>query len=317
MSRNVEDAIVLCRSIEQNIGRVIVGKETTIRLIMIALTAGGHLLIEDVPGIGKTTMVRALARSLDLQFSRIQFTPDVMPSDVTGYNIFNPTTGEFEFRPGAIMTQILLADEINRTSPKTQSALLEAMQENQVTVDRRTYHLPRPFIVLATQNPIEQQGTYILPEAQLDRFMMQITLGYPSFEEEINILDRFSEDEPMETLQPVASAEDVIWLQETARKTYVSEPIKQYISHLAQKTRSHRDVELGISPRATLMLLQAAKARALLEGRGFVVPDDVQQLFQPVLQHRLLIRAEGRVQGIDSAQILEVVLRQVPVPTRQ
>jgi MoxR-like ATPase len=236
MSRNVEDAIVLCRSIEQNIGRVIVGKETTIRLIMITLTAGGHLLIEDVPGIGKTTMVRALARSLDLQFSRIQFTPDVMPSDVTGYNIFNPTTGEFEFRPGAIMTQILLADEINRTSPKTQSALLEAMQENQVTVDRRTYHLPRPFIVLATQNPIEQQGTYILPEAQLDRFMMQITLGYPSFEEEINILDRFSEDEPMETLQPVASAEDVIWLQETARKIYVSEPIKQYISHLAQKT---------------------------------------------------------------------------------
>jgi MoxR-like ATPase len=215
------------------------------------------------------------------------------------------------------MTQILLADEINRTSPKTQSALLEAMQENQVTVDRRTYHLPRPFIVLATQNPIEQQGTYILPEAQLDRFMMQITLGYPSFEEEINILDRFSEDEPMETLQSVASAEDVIWLQETARKIYVSEPIKQYISHLAQKTRSHRDVELGISPRATLMLLQAAKARALLEGRGFVVPDDVQQLFQPVLQHRLLIRAEGRVQGIDSAQILEVVLRQVPVPTRQ
>jgi MoxR-like ATPase len=317
MSRNVEDAIVLCRSIEQNIGRVIVGKETTIRLIMITLTAGGHLLIEDVPGIGKTTMVRALARSLDLQFSRIQFTPDVMPSDVTGYNIFNPTTGEFEFRPGAIMTQILLADEINRTSPKTQSALLEAMQENQVTVDRRTYHLPRPFIVLATQNPIEQQGTYILPEAQLDRFMMQITLGYPSFEEEINILDRFSEDEPMETLQPVASAEDVIWLQETARKIYVSEPIQQYISHLAQKTRSHRDVELGISPRATLMLLQAAKARALLEGRGFVVPDDVQQLFQPVLQHRLLIRAEGRVQGIDSAQILEVVLRQVPVPTRQ
>lgn len=317
MSRNVEDAIILCRSIEENIGRVIVGKEATIRLIMIALTAGGHLLIEDVPRIGKTTMVRALARSLDLQFSRIQFTPDVMPSDVTGYNIFNPMTGEFEFRPGAIMTQILLADEINRTSPKTQSALLEAMQENQVTVDRRTYHLPRPFIVLATQNPIEQQGTYILPEAQLDRFMMQITLGYPSFEEEINILDRFSEDEPMEALQPVASAEDVIWLQETARKIYVSEPIKHYISHLAQKTRSHRDVELGISPRATLMLLQAAKARALLEGRGFVVPDDVQQLFQPVLQHRLLIRAEGRVQGIASAQILEVILRQVPVPTHQ
>ncbi len=317
MSRDIEDAVVLCRSIEQNINRVIVGKESTIRLIMIALTARGHLLIEDVPGIGKTTMVRALARSLDLQFSRIQFTPDVMPSDVTGYNVFNPKTGEFEFRPGAIMTQILLADEINRTSPKTQSALLEAMQENQVTVDRKTYRLPEPFIVLATQNPVEQQGTYILPEAQLDRFMMQITLGYPSFEEEFIILDRFSEDEPLADLRPVASSEDVIWLQETARQVYVADPIKQYISHLTQKTRSHRDIELGASPRATLMLLQAAKARALLEGRGFVVPDDVQQLFHPVLQHRLLVRAEGRVQGIDSAQILDVILRQVPVPARQ
>ncbi|HHW92987.1 MAG TPA: MoxR family ATPase [Clostridiaceae bacterium] len=317
MSRNIEDAIVLCRSIERNVNHVIVGKESTIRLIMIALTAGGHLLIEDVPGIGKTTMVRALARSLDLQFSRIQFTPDVMPSDVTGYNVFNPMTGKFEFRPGAIMTQILLADEINRTSPKTQSALLEAMQESQVTVDRQTYRLPEPFIVLATQNPIEQQGTYILPEAQLDRFMMQITLGYPSFEEEFNILDRFSEDEPLATLQPVASAQDVLWLQATARRVYVADPIKQYISHLAQKTRSHRDIELGVSPRATLMLLQAAKARALLEGRGFVIPDDVQQLFRSVLQHRLIIRAEGRVQGIDAGQVLDTILRQVPVPARQ
>lgn len=317
MNRKIEDAVELCRAIEQNINRVIIGKEKTIRLIMIALTAGGHILIEDVPGIGKTTLVRALARSLDLRFSRIQFTPDVMPSDVTGYNVFNPTTGKFEFRPGAILTQILLADEINRTSPKTQSALLEAMQENQVTVDQTTYHLPKPFIVLATQNPIEQQGTYILPEAQLDRFMMQITLGYPSFEEELDILSRFSEEDPLDTLEPIATSEEVFWLQETARKIYVAPPLMHYISHLAQKTRSHRDVELGISPRATLMLLQAAKARALLEGREFVTPDDVQQLFCPVLQHRLLLKAEGRVQGINTSQILDVILRQVPVPVRQ
>ncbi len=317
MNRKIEDAVELCRAIEQNINRVIIGKEKTIRLIMIALTAGGHILIEDVPGIGKTTLVRALARSLDLRFSRIQFTPDVMPSDVTGYNVFNPTTGKFEFRPGAILTQILLADEINRTSPKTQSALLEAMQENQVTVDQTTYPLPKPFIVLATQNPIEQQGTYILPEAQLDRFMMQITLGYPSFEEELDILSRFSEEDPLDTLEPIATSEEVFWLQETARKIYVAPPLMHYISHLAQKTRSHRDVELGISPRATLMLLQAAKARALLEGREFVTPDDVQQLFCPVLQHRLLLKAEGRVQGINTSQILDVILRQVPVPVRQ
>ena len=317
MNNDLENAVKLCERIETNIGRVIVGKEDTIRLIVIALTARGHLLIEDVPGIGKTTMVRALAKSLDLQFSRIQFTPDVMPSDVTGYNVYNPVTGEFDFRPGAVMTQILLADEINRTSPKTQSSLLEAMQENQVTVDRVTYPLPEPFMVLATQNPIEQQGTYILPEAQLDRFMMLVSLGYPTYEEEIDILDRFSEQEPLTSLESVASSDDVFWLQNMARLVFVSDPIKQYISQLAQKTRSNRDIELGISPRATLMLMQAAKANALLEGRAFVIPDDIQQLFLPVLQHRILVRAEGRVQGADASQILSVILKQVPVPTRQ
>ncbi|NLA71005.1 MAG: MoxR family ATPase [Clostridiaceae bacterium] len=317
MNNDLENAVKLCERIETNIGRVIVGKEDTIRLIVIALTARGHLLIEDVPGIGKTTMVRALAKSLDLQFSRIQFTPDVMPSDVTGYNVYNPVTGEFDFRPGAVMTQILLADEINRTSPKTQSSLLEAMQENQVTVDRVTYPLPEPFMVLATQNPIEQQGTYILPEAQLDRFMMLVSLGYPTYEEEIDILNRFSEQEPLTSLESVASSDDVFWLQNMARLVFVSDPIKQYISQLAQKTRSNRDIELGISPRATLMLMQAAKANALLEGRAFVIPDDIQQLFLPVLQHRILVRAEGRVQGADASQILSVILKQVPVPTRQ
>ncbi len=310
-------AVDLLDQIEENIARVIVGTQDTVRLMLTALIAGGHLLLEDVPGIGKTTLVRALARSLDLDFARIQFTPDVMPSDVTGYHVFNPVTGEFDFRLGAVMTQILLADEINRTSPKTQSALLEAMQENQVTVDRKTFSLPKPFMVLATQNPIEQQGTYILPEAQLDRFMMQLSLGYPSHEEELNILDRFSKEQPLDTLEAVATREDVFWLQEMSRKVHVSNPIRHYLAHLAQRTRSSRDLDLGISPRATLMLMQASKAKALLEGRMFVIPDDIQQLFFPVLRHRILVKAESRVRGSDVAQILDSILNQVPVPVEQ
>jgi len=310
-------AVDLLDQIEENIARVIVGKQDTVRLMLTALIAGGHLLLEDVPGIGKTTLVRALARSLDLDFARIQFTPDVMPSDVTGYHVFNPVTGEFDFRLGAVMTQILLADEINRTSPKTQSALLEAMQENQVTVDRKTFSLPKPFMVLATQNPIEQQGTYILPEAQLDRFMMQLSLGYPSHEEELNILDRFSKEQPLDTLEAVATREDVFRLQEMSRKVHVSNPIRHYLAHLAQRTRSSRDLDLGISPRATLMLMQASKAKALLEGRMFVIPDDIQQLFFPVLRHRILVKAESRVRGSDVAQILDSILNQVPVPVEQ
>lgn len=317
MDIEMNKAVDLLDQIEENIARVIVGKQDTVRLMLTALIAGGHLLLEDVPGIGKTTLVRALARSLDLDFARIQFTPDVMPSDVTGYHVFNPVTGEFDFRLGAVMTQILLADEINRTSPKTQSALLEAMQENQVTVDRKTFSLPKPFMVLATQNPIEQQGTYILPEAQLDRFMMQLSLGYPSHEEELNILDRFSKEQPLDTLEAVATREDVFWLQEMSRKVHVSNPIRHYLAHLAQRTRSSRDLDLGISPRATLMLMQASKAKALLEGRMFVIPDDIQQLFFPVLRHRILVKAESRVRGSDVAQILDSILNQVPVPVEQ
>ncbi len=317
MDIEMNKAVDLLDQIEENIARVIVGKQDTVRLMLTALIAGGHLLLEDVPGIGKTTLVRALARSLDLDFARIQFTPDVMPSDVTGYHVFNPVTGEFDFRLGAVMTQILLADEINRTSPKTQSALLEAMQENQVTVDRKTFSLPKPFMVLATQNPIEQQGTYILPEAQLDRFMMQLSLGYPSHEEELNILDRFSKEQPLDTLEAVATREDVFRLQEMSRKVHVSNPIRHYLAHLAQRTRSSRDLDLGISPRATLMLMQASKAKALLEGRMFVIPDDIQQLFFPVLRHRILVKAESRVRGSDVAQILDSILNQVPVPVEQ
>ncbi|NLC25364.1 MAG: MoxR family ATPase [Fastidiosipila sp.] len=314
---NPDKACTLALTIENNVAEVMVGKNKIIRLLLTALTAGGHVLIEDVPGIGKTTLVTALARSLDLDFARIQFTPDVMPSDVTGYNIFDQNSGDFIFKPGAIMTQILLADEINRTSPKTQSALLEAMQENQVTVDQTTYELPQPFMVMATQNPIEQQGTYVLPEAQLDRFMFRMTLGYPSPQEEINIMSRFSSESPIETLQAVAAAEDVLWLRDQARQVYVADAIKIYITNLAQQTRQHPDVELGASPRASLMLLQASKAAALLSGRDYVIPDDVQKLLHYVFDHRLLIKAEGRLRGAQAGSIVEALKETVQVPAQK
>ncbi len=317
MTINPDKACALAQDIENNVSEVIVGKNKTIRLLLIALTAGGHVLIEDVPGIGKTTLVTALARSLDLNFARIQFTPDVMPSDVTGYNIFDQKTGDFTFKPGAIMTQILLADEINRTSPKTQSALLEAMQENQVTVDQSTYALPQPFMVMATQNPIEQQGTYVLPEAQLDRFMFRMTLGYPTAKEEINIMSRFSAENPIENLLPVATSADVLWLRDQARQVYVADAIKVYITNLAQQTRRHPDVELGASPRASLMLLQAAKAAALLSGRDYVIPDDVQSLLHYVFDHRLIIRAEGRLRGAEAGSIIESLKETVQVPAQR
>ncbi|NLC88525.1 MAG: MoxR family ATPase [Clostridiaceae bacterium] len=317
MTVNPDKACALAQNIENNVSEVMVGKNKTIRLLLIALTAGGHVLIEDVPGIGKTTLVTALARSLDLDFARIQFTPDVMPSDVTGYNIFDQKTGDFTFKPGAIMTQILLADEINRTSPKTQSALLEAMQENQVTVDQTTYELPQPFMVMATQNPIEQQGTYVLPEAQLDRFMFRMTLGYPTAKEEINIMSRFSAENPIDNLLPVAAAADVLWLRDQARQVYVADAIKLYITNLAQQTRHHPDVELGASPRASLMLLQAAKAAALLSGRDYVLPDDVQSLLHFVFDHRLIIKAEGRLRGAQAVSIIESLKETVQVPVQR
>jgi len=317
MTVNPDKACALAQNIENNVSEVMVGKNKTIRLLLIALTAGGHVLIEDVPGIGKTTLVTALARSLDLDFARIQFTPDVMPSDVTGYNIFDQKTGDFTFKPGAIMTQILLADEINRTSPKTQSALLEAMQENQVTVDQTTYELPQPFMVMATQNPIEQQGTYVLPEAQLDRFMFRMTLGYPTAKEEINIMSRFSAENPIDNLLPVAAAPDVLWLRDQARQVYVADAIKLYITNLAQQTRHHPDVELGASPRASLMLLQAAKAAALLSGRDYVLPDDVQSLLHFVFDHRLIIKAEGRLRGAQAVSIIESLKETVQVPVQR
>jgi len=304
------------RRLIENASRVIVGKPEAIGLAVIALLCEGHILAEDVPGVGKTMLARALAGSVGCSFSRLQFTPDLLPSDVTGVSVFNQKTQEFEFRPGPVMSQVVLADEINRTSPKTQSALLEAMQESQVTVDGQTYELMRPFMVLATQNPIEQVGTYTLPEAQLDRFMLKITLGYPNLNEEMAILDRYSEENPLATLQPVASGQDILWLQEQVRYVYVSDAIKRYISILSAKTREHPDLELGISPRASLMLMHTAKAEALFSGRDYVLPDDVQNMLLPCWSHRLIVKPEGRLKQQEPEMILNQLLREIRVPER-
>ncbi|NLO36689.1 MAG: MoxR family ATPase [Clostridiaceae bacterium] len=304
----------LLERIRRNVNEVIVGKRDAIDLILIALISRGHILLEDIPGIGKTTLVSALARSLGLTFRRIQFTPDVMPSDVTGFNLYNQKTAQFAFHPGAIMSQLLLADEINRTSPKTQSSLLEAMQENQVTVDGVTYPLPRPFMVLATQNPIEQVGTYPLPEAQLDRFMLRVSLGYPSLEEEMTIYQRFSARSPLLDLNSVVSVDELFELQDTAERLYCAEAIRRYVALLARATREHKELLLGTSPRGALMLLIAARSHALLQKRDYVLPEDVQQMLHPVLGHRLLLKPEAKLHQVSIPDILAGLLRQVPVP---
>ena len=304
----------LLERIRRNVNEVIVGKRDAIDLILIALISRGHILLEDIPGIGKTTLVSALARSLGLTFRRIQFTPDVMPSDVTGFNLYNQKTAQFAFHPGAIMSQLLLADEINRTSPKTQSSLLEAMQENQVTVDGVTYPLPRPFMVLATQNPIEQVGTYPLPEAQLDRFMLRVSLGYPSLEEEMTIYQRFSARSPLLDLNSVVSVDELFELQDTAERRYCAEAIRRYVALLARATREHKELLLGTSPRGALMLLIAARSHALLQKRDYVLPEDVQQMLHPVLGHRLLLKPEAKLHQVSIPDILAGLLRQVPVP---
>jgi MoxR-like ATPase len=302
------------KQIRANISQVIVGKQTTIDLLLIALLSRGHVLLEDIPGIGKTTLVTTLARSLGLTFRRIQFTPDVMPSDITGFSLYNQKTGEFDFRPGVVMSQLLLADEINRTSPKTQSSLLEAMQENQVTVDGITYPVPQPFMVLATQNPIEQVGTYPLPEAQLDRFMLKLTLGYPTVEEEMEIYQRFAGHSPLEELQQVVDAHTVLEMQECVRTIFCSDAVRRYAALLAQATRNHPDVALGVSPRGSLMLLLAARGHAVLNGRDYCLPDDIQAMFWPVLTHRILLKPESRLHRRTVQDVLEEIRRQVLVP---
>jgi len=302
------------QNIRQNMQLVMVGKETAVNLLLIALLSGGHALLEDVPGIGKTTMVYALSRSLACSFARIQFTPDVMPSDITGFSIYNMKTQEFEFRPGPVLHQIILADEINRTSPKTQSSLLEIMQERQVTVDGITYPLPAPFMVLATQNPIEHAGTFPLPEAQLDRFCLSIHMGYPTVEQEIKIMTRVEETPDKAVLQPVILPETITELQEAARSIYCADSIKQYIAKIAAATRMHTDLKLGISPRASIHLMQTSKALALLDGRDYVIPQDVKQMCLPVLSHRLSLRSESSAAGKTPEAVLTELLHTLPVP---
>ncbi len=306
----------LCNRIEQNINRIMIGKSEVIEYLLIALAAGGHVLIEDVPGIGKTTLVSALAKTLDLSFKRIQFTPDLMPSDVTGFSLYNQKTMEFEFQPGAVMAQLILADEINRTSPKTQSALLEVMQEQQVTVDGITYPLPQPFLVMATQNPVEHLGTYPLPEAQLDRFMLKINLGYPTVDEEVRIMHLYREANPLAYLQAVAEAKDILWMREQARLVHCADAVKRYIAMLTSATRQLPAVELGASPRASMMLMQAAKGRALLQGRDYVRPDDVQALAVATLAHRITLSPESKLKRVSEENCIYQVLERVPVPER-
>ncbi|MCB9133545.1 MAG: MoxR family ATPase [Anaerolineales bacterium] len=285
-----------------------------VELLLVAMLSDGHVLIEDVPGTGKTTLAKALARSLDLSFARIQFTPDLLPSDVTGINFYNQKTQEFEFRAGPVVSQILLADEINRATPRTQSALLEAMQERQVTVDRETYRLPHPFLVLATQNPIELEGTFPLPEAQVDRFLMQISLGYPDEAEENDILLRYQQSDPLDSLTPVVSGEQLRTMQAEVRSIRVEESVRQYLVRVTRATREHQAVELGVSPRGTLALYRASQALAAVRGRGFVIPDDVKLLAPYVLTHRIHISPQTRLRGRTPQEVVGQIVSEVPVP---
>jgi MoxR-like ATPase len=302
------------RRIEENVEKVVQGKHREIRLALAALIAEGHILIEDVPGVGKTMLAKTIARSIDCSFRRIQFTPDLLPTDVTGVNVFNQERGDFEFRPGAIFANIVLGDEINRASPKTQSALLECMEERQVTIDTETYQLGSPFMVIATQNPIEHEGTYPLPEAQLDRFMMRIGIGYPSPEVEAEILATHGVQSTLNDIGAVADAMSVREMIEQARYVHVSADVRRYIVDLVEATRRHPDVYLGASPRASIMLLRAARAVAATEERDFVVPDDVKALVTPVLGHRMIVTADAVMGGRTQYAVLEELVSEVPVP---
>lgn len=300
--------------IVNNIEKVIVGKRSAVELAIISLICQGHLLIEDVPGVGKTVLARSLAKSLGCDFSRIQFTPDMLPSDVTGVSIYNQVSTQFEFRPGPITAQIVLADEINRATPKTQAALLEAMEEHQITVDGVTHILPKPFMVLATQNPIEYEGTFPLPEAQLDRFLMRLRLGYPDINDEINILERQQYQHPVNELQQVAPADELLKAQETIKSVYVAPGVKHYIVELTHQTRQHADVYLGASPRGSLALFRTGQARAAMQGRDFVLPDDIKALLKPALSHRVILGPAARLRDLSSDQVLDEIMSVVPVP---
>jgi MoxR-like ATPase len=304
----------VARRLRENIQKVIVGKEQVIDLTLVAVLCEGHVLLEDVPGIGKTTLARALAASLGCSFRRIQFTPDLLPSDVTGLNWFNQKEQAFEYRPGPIMSQVVLADEINRATPRTQSSLLEAMQERQVTVDGVTRPVPRPFLVMATQNPVELEGTFPLPEAQVDRFLLRVAIGYPSEAEENAILERFRLSDPLPELQPVTTAEEIMSLQNERRQVRVEESVRSYMVHVARATRTHNEIELGASPRATLSLYQSAQGWAAIQGREFVLPDDVKAMAPHVLTHRLMISPQAQLRGRQPEELVAAIVDTVPVP---
>ena len=305
---------VVAERIISNVEKVIFGKHEEIQLAVIGLLCQGHLLIEDVPGVGKTMLAKSLAKSIGCTFRRIQFTPDMLPSDVTGVSVFNQKTREFEFRPGPVMAQIVLTDEINRATPKTQSALLEAMEERQVTVDGKTYPLGRPFLVMATQNPIEYEGTFPLPEAQLDRFMLRISLGYPAPHDEIIILDSQQYIHPVEEIDQVVSVEELLEAQEQVKEVYIDALVKEYIVAIVNATRKHPDIYLGASPRGSLALYKTSQVLAAIQGRDYVIPDDIKALAQPTLAHRLIVSPSARIKDVDPRVVVEDVLNSIPVP---
>lgn len=313
----IHDVHETAARIRENVSQVIVGKEDIVNLLIVAVLCEGHVLLEDVPGIGKTTLAKVLARSLGCSFQRIQFTPDLLPSDITGVSTYNQRSGEFEFRAGPVMAQIVLADEINRAGPRTQSALLEVMQERQVTVDGVTRPVPRPFLVLATQNPIELEGTFPLPEAQMDRFLMRLELGYPSTEEERAIMRRFRQSDPLSELAPVISGEALLELGRTCRRVFIHEAIESYIISLVHSTRENDSLALGASPRGSLALMRTCQALAALHGRNYVQPEDVQALAKPVLAHRLLPSTRTRLRGRAVREIIEETVARVPVPVEE
>jgi MoxR-like ATPase len=307
----------MVQAVSDNVGSVIVGKANVVELLLAALFCQGHVLLEDVPGIGKTTLAKTLARSLGCTFQRIQFTPDLLPSDITGVSVFNQKTDDFEYRPGPIMAQIVLADEINRAGPRTQSALLEAMQERQVTVDGVTHSLPHPFLVMATQNPIELEGTFPLPEAQIDRFLMRVALGYPEHQEEREILRRFRADDPLARVEPVLTAEEIQQASEICRQVYVHPVMEDYILDLTRASRSDPAIALGVSPRGSLALYHTSQALAAIRGRDYVIPDDVKYLALPVLAHRLILSPDARLHGRSPKEVLQGLMDGATVPVEE
>ena len=310
-----QQATLIAQEIVENVSKVIVGKKSIVEHALSAVVAQGHILIEDVPGVGKTMLAKSISASIGCSFKRIQFTPDLLPSDIVGISIYNQRTGEFQFRAGPVMAQMVLVDEINRATPKTQSALLEAMEELQVSVDGDSRTLDRPFVVIATQNPIEYEGTFPLPEAQLDRFLMRISLGYPSFAEEMSIIEQQAQVHPINELRSVATPEDIIDLQEACKNIYVDNTVREYIVSLIDATRNHENVSLGASPRASLGMFRAARGLAILRDRDYVIPDDIKELAYAVLAHRLILSPSARMRGLHTGQIISNLLESVPIPS--